>query len=125
MGVTVWHCVCIPVTLILVPHLGKNVYMHHYMYLCLPDFPCLLHPISILTWKHAFHCVCSSHSTSVPIPCLECVHASVHVFIPLLVQHLGSTQKDLSNYRHVYLYHVKSDLHAINIRANKKHPTSL
>ena len=26
-------------------------------------------------------CVCSSHSISVPSPCLECVHASVHEFM--------------------------------------------
>ena len=75
--------VCISVTLILVPHLGKNVYMHQSMYLCLPHSPCLLHPISIFTWKCGFLCValcvCSSHFTYVPTPCLECVYASVHV----------------------------------------------
>ena len=123
MCAPVWHCVCITVTLILVPHLGRNVYMHQYMYLCLPDSPCLLHSISILTWKHGFLCVAlcvySRHSTSVPTPWLECVHASAHVFILLLVQHLGYTHTDLSNYRHVYLHHVKSGLHTINIRANK------
>ena len=36
------------------------------------------------------------------------------------------THTDLSNYREVYLHHVKSGLHTINIRANKKiHLTSL
>ena len=64
-------------------------------------------------------CVCSTHSTSVPTPWLECVHASVHVFIPLLVQHLGYTHTDLYSYRHVYPHHVKSGLHAVNIRVNK------
>ena len=77
--------VYISVTLILAPHLGKNVYMHQYIYLCLPHSPCLLHPISIFAWKHGFLCValcvCSSHSTSVPTPCLECVYPSVHVFL--------------------------------------------
>ena len=66
----VWQYVCIPVTLLLVPHLGKNVYMHQYMYICLPNSPYLLNPISIFAWKHGFLCVtlhvCSSHSTSVP-----------------------------------------------------------
>ena len=32
-------CVCHP---LLVPHLGENVYMHQYIYLCPPDSPCLL-----------------------------------------------------------------------------------
>ena len=85
MGAHVCDCVCILVTLILVLHLGQNVYMHQYMYLCLPHSPCLLHPIGIFTWKHGFLCValcaCSSHSTCGSTPCLECVYASVHVFM--------------------------------------------
>ena len=35
-------------------------------------------------------CLCPSHLISVPIPCLECVHASAHVFmstqLPMLAQ---------------------------------------
>ena len=31
--------------------------MHQYMYFSLPDSPCLLHSISILTWKDGFLCV--------------------------------------------------------------------
>ena len=35
-------------------------------------------------------CLCPSHLISVPTPCLECVHASVHVFmstcLPMLAQ---------------------------------------
>ena len=43
-------------------------------------------PLCIVTWKCGFpcvtECVCSNQSTPVPTPhCLECVHASVHVFM--------------------------------------------
>ena len=54
------------------------------MNLCPPDCPCLLHPC-IIWWKPGFPCMavrlCPSHFISVPTPCLECVHASVHVFM--------------------------------------------
>ena len=34
------------------------------------------------TWLHCMaQCMFPSHLISVPIPCLECVHASVHVFM--------------------------------------------
>ena len=32
-----------------------------------------------------WYCVCCSHLISVPTPCLECVHALVHVFMPTWV----------------------------------------
>ena len=51
------------------------------MYSCLPDSPCLLHPISILTWKDGFICVCFIHLTSGCTPWLECVYALVHVYM--------------------------------------------
>ena len=92
MGATVYHSVNIPVTQILVSHLVYNVNMHQYMYLCLPDSLCLFHPIILLTWKDGFLCVCSSHSTSGPTPWVECLYASVYIFIsislPLLPQAL-------------------------------------
>ena len=64
------------------------------MYLYPQEFHILLHALYIVTWKHGFQCVaqcvCSSQSTSGPTPCLECVHASVHVFmstkLPMLAQ---------------------------------------
>ena len=46
------HCVCVPLTLLVVTHLVKNVYMHWYMYLCPPGCPCILHPLCIVTCKH-------------------------------------------------------------------------
>ena len=70
--------------------------MHQYMYLYQPEFQILLHPLCIVIWKHGFlcvaQCVCSSQPTSGPTPCLECVHASVHVFmstwLPMLAEPL-------------------------------------
>ena len=52
-----------------------------YMYLCLLDSPCLLHHFSIQTWKHGFFCVALWVCCSNPTPWLECVHASVHVYM--------------------------------------------
>ena len=49
--------VCFAVIPLLFPDLGENVYMHQYMYFSLPDSPCLLHSISILTWKDGYLCV--------------------------------------------------------------------
>ena len=63
--------VCFAVIPLLFPDIGQNVYIHQYMYFCLPDSQCLLHPISILTWKDGFFCValcaCSSHLCLVPL----------------------------------------------------------
>ena len=85
MGAHVWHCVCVPVTSFLFQHLVWNMYIHQYMYICQHGFQTLVHPFCIVTKKHGFpcvsHCLCSSQSTSVPMPCLECVHATVHVFV--------------------------------------------
>ena len=72
------------------PHFSSNTLfrMHTFISTCSyvhtgSKFLCTL--LCIVTWKHGFpcvkHCVCSSQSTSVPIPCLECAHASVHVFV--------------------------------------------
>ena len=57
----VWHCVCIPVTLILLQHLGKNVYMHQYMHLHLPDSHVCFTPLVYLhghVGYSVWHCVC-------------------------------------------------------------------
>ena len=55
------------------------------MNLCPPDCPCLLHSLYIVWWKAGCPCMtvclCPNHLISVPTPCLECVHASVHVFM--------------------------------------------
>ena len=56
------------------------------MYLCKPEFRILIHSLCIVTWKYGFpcvtQCICSSQFISVPTPhCLECIHASVHVFM--------------------------------------------
>ena len=66
------------------------------MNLCPPDCPCLLHPLCIVWWKCGCPCMavclCPSHLISVPPPCFECVHTSVHVFmsiwLPMLTQPL-------------------------------------
>ena len=65
------------------------------MNLCPPDCPCLLHSLCIVWWKAGWPCtavcLCPSHLISVPIPCLGCVHASVHVcmstWLPMLANH--------------------------------------
>ena len=45
-------------------------------------------------WKHwcpcMALCMCPSHLISVPTPCLECVHASVHVLMSTWVPHSAS-----------------------------------
>ena len=57
--------------------------MHHYMYLCQPEFRILVHPLCIVIWNHGFpgvaQCVCSSQSTFGPTHCLEwvCVEEDV------------------------------------------------
>ena len=59
--------------------------MHPYMNLCLPFTPCVVHPLWIVTRKVGCPCVslhvCCSHFIFFAIPCLECVHASVHEFM--------------------------------------------
>ena len=70
------------------------------MYLCQHECQILLHPLCIVTWKHGFlcvtQCVCSSQFTSAPIPCLECVNASVDVFMSTQLQMLA--QPPMDNY---------------------------
>ena len=43
------------------------------------------HPSCIVPWRHGCSCMalclCPSYLISVPTPCLECVHASVHVLM--------------------------------------------
>ena len=57
--------------------------MHQDMYTCPPDLQCLFHPLWIVIWKPGYPSVglwlCLNDPTSVPIPWLECAHASVHV----------------------------------------------
>ena len=59
--------------------------MDQYMYTGPPDLRSLLHPLWIVTWKHGCSCMalcmCPGQLISVPAPCLECVHASVHEFM--------------------------------------------
>ena len=84
-----WMLLCGTVCFGFIPFLfqdlDQNVYMHQYMYYSLPDSSCLLHSISILTWKDGFLCVAlcvsSSHSTSGPTSWIEGVHAAVHVLL--------------------------------------------
>ena len=117
-----WVPLCGTVCVLQSSHVWSHTLVRMCMCISPSDSQYHLKPLCIVTWKHGFsvwHFACPSHPASSPTPCLECVHASVHVFIPLLVPHLGYTHTNLSNYRHVYLHHVKSGLHAINIKANK------
>ena len=71
-------------TSFLLPHLLQNVYMHQYMHTCPLDSPCQIHPLHIVTWKHGCPCVAMCPpvtSLQVPHLYLECIHASVHVFM--------------------------------------------
>ena len=64
------------------------------MYTGPPDSRSVLKPLCIVTWKHGCSCMalclCPSHLISIPTPCLECVHESVHVLmstqLPILAQ---------------------------------------
>ena len=58
------------------------------MNLCPPGCLCLVHSLCIVWWKPGCPCMavclCPSHLISVATPCLECVWASVHEFMPTL-----------------------------------------
>ena len=85
MSASVWPNVCHAVTSFLVPYFGLNVYMHHYVYVCLPDSPYLhlLFGIVVHNYVHPFVVFCenSYHLSSGPTPWLECMHTPVHVHI--------------------------------------------
>ena len=74
--------------------------MHQYINLCPPDFLCLVHTLCIVWWKPGWPyravCLCPSHLISLPTPCLECVHASVHIFMFTL--HLLLAQQPMDSY---------------------------
>ena len=90
MGSSVWHCVCVPVTLHC-PHtlvkLSTSISTCIYVYLTL--HVCST-PLCIVTWKHGFLCVVMymycSHPTSGHRPWLECVYASGHLLMSTWVQ---------------------------------------
>ena len=89
-----YHCVslCFAVIPLLFPDLGQNVYMHQYMYFCLPDSQCLVPPHlhtymkrwiplcgtvcvfqSLYFWSHTLFKMCTCIST------LIYVHLTAHV----------------------------------------------
>ena len=86
--------VCVPVTLLVFPHLDWNVYMHQYMYTCPPDLPwCASSHLNsyIETWVPLCDNVYVSQSPACgPKPWLKCLYVSVHVFmstqLPMLAQ---------------------------------------
>ena len=55
------------------------------MYACAPDSQHHLKTLCIVIWKHGYFCMalclCPTPLISVPIPCLECIHAPVHEFM--------------------------------------------
>ena len=57
------------------------------LYLCPSDSPFQLDALWIVTWTHGCPyvgiCVCANHFTSDNKPGLECVHASVHMFMSI------------------------------------------
>ena len=73
---------CVPVTPPVVPHLDYNVHMHQYMYTC---NLCLLHPFCTASCKWVSLSVCYIHPSSCPTPGLECVPASVHKCMFIMV----------------------------------------
>ena len=57
-------------------------YVHAFMLKWIPMSPQIPMHSLMETWVPCIaQCMFSSHLISVPIPCLECVHASVHVFM--------------------------------------------
>ena len=80
MAADLCHCLCIPVTLILVQHLGENVYMHQYMYICPSDMsaPAPMHSY-METWVPLCGTVVVSQWPYFWSHTL--VHASVHLFM--------------------------------------------
>ena len=59
-----------------------------------------MHPLCIVSWKLVYSyvslCMCSSHPACGPTPCVECVHASAHVFMSILLPTL--TQPPMDSY---------------------------
>ena len=72
--------------------------MHQYMNLCLPYTPCLVQLLCIVWWKLMYTCmaVClyPRYLISVPTPCLECVHVTVHIFMSTLLPILAQPPMD-------------------------------
>ena len=96
--------VCVPITLFLGIHLGRNVYMHQYMCLCPSDSSYYLKLLCIVTQKHGSLSVAvylwPNQLISISSPCLLCVHALLHVFMsswlsmsasPPIHSYIGST----------------------------------
>ena len=86
--------VCVPVTLLVVPHVVWNVYMHHYMHVCPPDCPCLVHPLCIVSWKLCvplcvtvcvFQSPCLWSHTLVRI-CTCILHVFMSTLLPMLAE---------------------------------------
>ena len=62
--------------------ISTSIYVHLTYHVCSTHYT-LLHGNMGSSLRH---CVCCSHSTSVPTPQLECVYASVHVFLSTWLQ---------------------------------------
>ena len=84
IGSPVWHCVCCShPTSDPTPWIEcVYVYVHVFMLKWIPMSPQIPMHSLMETWLPCMaQCMFSSLIISVPIPCLECVHASVHVFM--------------------------------------------
>ena len=83
---TFYSCTQICMTLCC-PHVCPSLHMHQYIYTT--NSPCLLHPFCIAACKHVFPCVslsaCCIPHHPVPTPGLECVPASVHACMSIMV----------------------------------------
>ena len=92
-------CMC-PSSTLLVPHLVWKMYMHQYIYAYSSESRNVFHPLCIVIWKHGCSCMalclCPSNLISVPTYCLECVHASVHVFMSTWLPMLAKPPMDSS-----------------------------
>ena len=72
--------------------------MYQYINLCPPFCLCLVHTLCIVWWKPGCPCmaVClyPSHLISVATHCLECAHASGHIFMSTLLLMLAKPPMD-------------------------------
>ena len=101
MGCSVWHCVCLPVTYFWSLTMFKMCTCITKLIYVLTWLPMSVSPhlnSFMKTWVHLCDIayVCSSHSTSGNTPWLECVHASVHVFMSIWL--LVSPQNPMHSY---------------------------
>ena len=72
------HLICVATPCLEHVHASVHAFMSTWLHVCSS-------PVCTVWWKLWYPCMavclCPSHLISVPIPCLECVHALVHEFM--------------------------------------------